>query len=75
MSITDSDFQPDEGTGERPSKSALKREAHELQKLGQDLIELPDTRLAAIPMDEGLLTALRELKKTRSHEGRRRQLQ
>lgn len=75
MSIPESDFQPDEGGAERPSKSALKREAHELQKLGQALIELPDARLAAIPMEEGLLTALKTLKKTKSHEGRRRQLQ
>lgn len=75
MSIPESDFLPDEGGAERPSKSALKREAHELQKLGQELIELPDTRLAAIPMEEGLLTALKALKKTKSHEGRRRQLQ
>jgi ribosome-associated protein len=74
MSIPESDFHPDEGD-DRPSKSALKREAHELQKLGQELIELPDARLAAIPMEERLLTALKELKKTRSHEGRRRQLQ
>lgn len=75
MSIPESDFQPDEGGAERPSKSALKREAHELQKLGQELIELPDARLAAIPMEERLLSALKELKKTKSHEGRRRQLQ
>lgn len=60
---------------QRPSKTSLKKEAHELQKLGQELIELPDTRLNAIGMDEGLLAALRELRKTRSHEGRRRQLQ
>lgn len=73
MSIPESDFSPDDG--ERPSKSALKREAHELQKLGQELIELPDARLAAIPMEERLLSALKELKKTKSHEGRRRQLQ
>ena len=75
MSIPESDFLPDEGEAERPSKSALKREAHELQKLGQELIELPDARLAAIPMEERLLSALKELKKTKSHEGRRRQLQ
>lgn len=74
MSIPDSDFHPDEGDL-RPSKSALKREAHELQKLGQELIELPDARLAAIPMEERLLSALKDLKKTKSHEGRRRQLQ
>lgn len=65
----------DESEDDRPSKSALKREAHELQQLGADLAALPDTRLAALPMSEDLLLALRELRRTRSHEGRRRQLQ
>lgn len=75
MSIPDQDFPAGDDAGDRPSKSALKREAHELQKLGQELIDLPDARLAAVPMEEPLRDALKQLKKTRSHEGRRRQLQ
>jgi ribosome-associated protein len=60
---------------ERPSKSELKRQAHELQDLGEAMLALPDERLAALPMSDTLLEAVRELKRTRSHEGRRRQMQ
>jgi ribosome-associated protein len=60
---------------ERPSKSELKRQAHALQDLGEALLELPDERLLTLPMSEILLDAVRELKRTRSHEGRRRQMQ
>jgi ribosome-associated protein len=61
--------------GERPSKTALKRQAHEQQQLGEALAALPDARLAAITMPETLRDALREYQRTRSHEGRRRQRQ
>src|SRR5688500_1485325 len=60
---------------ERPSKSELKRQAHQLQDLGEALLALPDERLAALPMSETLLDAVREAKRVKSHEGRRRQLQ
>lgn len=60
---------------ERPSKTALKRQAHELQDLGEALLALPDDRLAALPLSETLLEAVREAKRVRSHEGRRRQMQ
>jgi ribosome-associated protein len=60
---------------ERPSKSALKREAHDQQALGEALAAMPDAALAAAPMPEALRDALAELRRTRSHEGRRRQLQ
>ena len=60
---------------ERPSKSALKRQAHEQQALGQALADLPDAVLDATPMPESLRDAIAELRRTRSHEGRRRQLQ
>jgi ribosome-associated protein len=60
---------------ERPSKSALKREMHDLQDLGEALAALPAERLAAAPMPESLRDAIVEYKRTRSHEGRRRQMQ
>ena len=60
---------------ERPSKSERKREAHDQQALGEALAELPDAALAAAPMPEILREAIAELRRTRSHEGRRRQLQ
>jgi ribosome-associated protein len=59
----------------RPSKTQLKREAHELQQLGRDLAELPESRLLALAMPDSLRDSVLELRRTRSHEGRRRQLQ
>jgi ribosome-associated protein len=59
----------------RPSKSALKRQSHDLQSLGLALAALSESRLAATPMPESLRDALLEFRRTRSHEGRRRQLQ
>lgn len=61
--------------GERPSKTQLKKAMHELQELGKELLALPDARLQSLSMPESLRLALQELKRTRSHEGRRRQLQ
>lgn len=59
----------------RPSKTRLKQQAHELQQLGAELAELPQDRFDAAPMPEGLRDAIEQLRCTRSHEGRRRQLQ
>jgi len=59
----------------RPSKSALKREAHEHQALGEALTTLPANALAATPMTEALRDALAQWHRTRSHEGKRRQMQ
>ncbi|XVJ70707.1 MAG: DUF615 domain-containing protein [Rhizobacter sp.] len=60
---------------DRPSKTQRKKESHDLQSLGEDLIALPDDRLDGLPMDESLRDALRTYKKTRTHEGKRRQMQ
>ena len=60
---------------ERPSKSAKKREAHDQQALGEALASLPAAALAAVAMPETLRDALAEYRRTRSHEGRRRQMQ
>jgi ribosome-associated protein len=60
---------------ERPSKTQRKKESHDLQGLGEDLVALPDDRLDGLPMDESLRDALRTYKKTRTHEGKRRQMQ
>jgi ribosome-associated protein len=62
-------------TDERQSKTARKREAHEQQALGEALAALPAAALSAVPMDEPLREAIREYQRTRSHEGRRRQMQ
>ena len=60
---------------DRPSKSALKRQMHDLQALGQELSELPESRVDKLDLPEALRDALAEYRRTRSHEGRRRQLQ
>jgi ribosome-associated protein len=77
--VRHTDPQADEPDGghftERPSKTALKRQAHELQTLGQALAALPDAALSAAEMPELLRDAVVTLRRTRSHEGRRRQLQ
>ena len=60
---------------DRPSKTRLKQQAHELQALGEALVALPEDRLAAMPISETLLDALRDARRVRSHEGRRRHMQ
>lgn len=61
--------------GERPSKTALKKQAHEQQALGEALATLSEARLASLDMPEALRDALKQYQRTRSHEGRRRQRQ
>lgn len=73
--IDDPDHSPSLGRDERPSKTQLKKAMHELQELGEALAALAEDRLERISMPEPLRDAVRELKRTRSHEGRRRQLQ
>lgn len=63
------------GRAERPSKTARKAMAHDLQALGRRLSELSADQLAGIAMDERLREALAELRRTRTHEGKRRQMQ
>jgi ribosome-associated protein len=65
---------PDE-FGERPSKTQRKKASHELQDLGEALVALPDARLDGLAIPETLRDAVREHKRTRTHEGRRRQMQ
>ncbi len=60
---------------ERPSKTQRKKDSHGLQDLGEALVALPENRLADLDIDESLRGAIDEYKRTRSHEGRRRQMQ
>ena len=59
----------------RPSKTRRKQESHELQSLGAALVALPEARLAALAISDSLRDAVHEYTRTRSHEGRRRQMQ
>jgi ribosome-associated protein len=69
------DFPDDPATPERPSKTQLKKAMHELQDLGEALVALPEERVAVLALPEPLMAALQEFRRTRSHEGRRRQMQ
>jgi ribosome-associated protein len=57
------------------SKTRRKREMHELQSLGAALVALPETQLHEMQLESGLLEALLEARRIRSHEAKRRQLQ
>jgi len=63
------------GGFDAPSKTRLKQQSHALQKLGMALAELSDTRLQRLQLPERLFDALVQYRETRTHEGRRRQLQ
>ena len=62
-------------SAERPSKTRRKIASHDLQALGEALLELGDEHLATLGLDEPLLDALRAARRMRSHEARRRQMQ
>ena len=57
------------------SKTRRKQEMHELQKLGAALVELADSQIGAIALDEGLKAAVLEARRIKSHEAKRRQIQ
>ena len=60
---------------ERPSKTRRKQESHDLQSLGEALLELPDDHLATLGLGEPLVDAIRAARRIKSHEARRRQMQ
>ena len=59
----------------RPSKTRRKSEAHEAQALGQALLDVANQRLATLGLDAALVEAIREHRRIKSHEARRRHLQ
>lgn len=68
----DHDDFDDEDLG--PSKSQLKRDAHGLQDLGAELVELSAQQLAEIPLSEDVLATVRETRAITAHGARKRQL-
>ena len=62
------------GTDDK-SRTDLKRESTELQKLGQDLLTLRADLLTRLELSEKLLEAIAEYKRITNFEGRRRLLQ
>ncbi len=59
----------------KPSKSARKREYLALQKLGEDLIELKESDLRRMELDDDLLDAVLDARKIKSRGALRRQKQ
>lgn len=69
------DWDEQQAEPERPSKSQKKREAHALQELGEQLVEMKESQLALVPMPEQLRDAVLEARAIHKHGGRKRQLQ
>ena len=61
--------------GVLPSRNELKQQMQDLQELGEAVAALPVDRLDKLKIDERLRDAIDELRRTRSFEGKRRQLQ
>jgi ribosome-associated protein len=69
------EFQNQDQENLPPSKSELKRQMHELQNLGERLVELPEAQLSLFDLPDNLLDAIALARKITKHGGRRRQLQ
>lgn len=61
--------------GDEPSRSDLKRESTELQKLGESLLTLRADLMQRLQLPEQLVEALAEARRITNFEGRRRQMQ
>src|ERR1700712_1777987 len=61
--------------GELPSRNELKKHMQDLQELGEAVSSLPPDRLDKLKIDERLRDAIDELRRTKSFEGKRRQIQ
>ena len=64
-----------EQTGGEPSRTELKKETADLQKLGEALLTLRGDLFERLALPEKLVEALDELRRITNFEGRRRQLQ
>lgn len=60
---------------ERPSKSEMKRQMNDLQKLGEQLVAEPRDRVKRVPMPDEVRDAILMCQTISNHEGRRRQMQ
>ena len=61
--------------GIAPSRNELKKQMQDLQELGEAVAALPVDRLDKLKIDERLRDAIDELRRTKSFEGKRRQVQ
>jgi ribosome-associated protein len=60
---------------DKPSKTQRKKAVHELQDLGEELVELSEDRLATLDLPERLRDAVDAARTITAHEAKRRQLQ
>lgn len=60
---------------EPPSRSARKRASEALQTLGEALVELPDSKLRALPLPESLYDAIVDARRLPTFGAQRRQAQ
>lgn len=67
------DFEDD--IPETPSRSQTKREAEALQRLGEELVALPESRLAALVLPDKLRDAVEFARRITSHGALKRQRQ
>lgn len=58
-----------------PTRTDLKRESTELQKLGEDLLTLRQDLMTKLELPDKLIEAVAEAKRITNFEGRRRQMQ
>jgi ribosome-associated protein len=65
----------DEELDRPPSKSARKRAAHDLQKLGERLVRMREKELATLPLTEPLVDAIAEARRLTSRAALSRQYQ
>jgi len=75
MTTQQDDTNDDDYVDEGPSKSLRKRQSHELQELGEALIELPQEELDALPLPEILRDAVMLARRITAHGGLSRQKQ
>jgi ribosome-associated protein len=61
--------------GIAPSRNELKKQMQYLQELGEAVASLPADRLDKLKIEDRLRDAIDELRRTRSFEGKRRQIQ
>jgi ribosome-associated protein len=69
--MTESDIEIDD----LPSRSQLKRDSQELRDMGAQLVQMPNAHLDKITMDNTLLAAIKEARRLKSNDARRRQIQ
>lgn len=68
----------DEDFDDRPSKSQLKRDMDALQALGEELLSLPEKRVAALNLPESLMDAIKDGRRIvagTARSGKKRHLQ